>query len=93
VLLVTPVTGTQAAVLLAAVALLGAFHVGQWAGARAAAATGDAPLLGRALRDLAGGRDPWTRALVLTALIAMTFALVAPFVSSIGRVASVLPLV
>jgi hypothetical protein len=76
-------------VVLALVALLGVLHVIQWAVARPAAPA-SAPV-GEMLRDL-GGRDPWARALFATALVAITFAVVAPFVSQIGdQVGRILP--
>jgi hypothetical protein len=72
----------EALVVLALVALLGVLHVIQWAVARPEAPA-SAPV-GEVLRDLAGGRDPWARALFATALVAITFAALAPFVSQIG---------
>lgn len=75
---------SQLVVVLALVALLGVVHVIQWAVARPEAPTPELPPLGRVLGDLAGGRDPWTRALLATAIVAITFAGLAPFLSQIG---------
>jgi hypothetical protein len=73
---------SEALVVLALVALLGMLHAIQWAVARPDA-PGSAPV-GEMLRDLAGGRDPLARGLFATALVAITFAALAPFVSQIG---------
>jgi hypothetical protein len=73
---------SEALVVLALVALLGMLHAIQWAVARPEA-PGSAPV-GEMLRDLAGGRDPWARGLFATALLAITFAALAPFVSQTG---------
>jgi hypothetical protein len=71
-------------VILALVALLGTLHVIQWAVAGPAAPTAELPPFSSLLRDLAGGRDPWTRVLLATAIVAITFAALAPFRSEIG---------
>jgi hypothetical protein len=72
----------EALVVLALVALLGLLHVIQWTVARPGARA-SAPM-GQLLRDLAGGTDPWARALFAPAVVAVTFAALAPFVSQIG---------
>jgi hypothetical protein len=71
-------------VVLALVALLGVVHVIQWAVARPDAPAAELPPLSRLLGELAGGRDPWTRILLATAIVAITFAALAPFLSQIG---------
>ena len=67
-------------VTLAAVALLGVLHLIQWVHVRATAPAGGEVRLDEALRGLAGGRDPWARALLVTAVVAVCFAVAAPFV-------------
>jgi hypothetical protein len=78
------VPAPQLAVVLVLVGLLGVLHVIQWAVARPESPAADLQPLSRLLQDLAGGRDPRTRALLATAIVAITFAALAPFVSEIG---------
>jgi hypothetical protein len=60
-------------------------HVIQWAVARPPTRPRpNLPPLSRLVGDLAGGRDPWTRALLATTIVAVTFAALAPFPSQIG---------
>ena len=70
--------------MVALVGLLGVLHVIQWAVAQPSARAADLPPLSRVLHDLRGGRDPWTRALLVTAIVALSFAALAPFLSEIG---------
>ena len=64
--------GWEIAVTLAAVALLALLHV--YAAAEEGAQV-DGSRISAIARDLAGGRDPWTRLLVFSALAAALFAL------------------
>ncbi len=78
------VLGPEGLVILIAVLLLAGFHVAQWAGERRAVATSDRPTVNQAIRGLSGSGDPWTRALVLVALLALCFAFAAPLVSALS---------
>lgn len=75
--------GPEGLIVLIAVLLLAGFHVAQWAGDRGAVASADRPPVGQAFRGLSGAGDPWTRALVLVALLALCFAFAAPLVSAL----------
>ncbi|MFN2470089.1 MAG: hypothetical protein ABR583_03695 [Gaiellaceae bacterium] len=75
---------SHAAVVLLLVALLAVLHVIQWAVTRAATPAGRFPPLRQALRDLAGGRDPWTRGLLITAIVAVSFAAAAPLLPTLA---------
>jgi hypothetical protein len=75
---------SQIVIVVALVALLGVLHLIQWAVAMPVPAAAELPPLGTVLRDLAGGRDPWTRTLLATAIVAISFAALAPFLSEIG---------
>jgi hypothetical protein len=75
--------GPEGLVILVAVVLLAGFHVAQWADQRRPATTGDRPTVGQTIRGLSGGGDPWTRALVLGAIVALCFAFAAPLVAAI----------
>ena len=70
--------------MLALVGLLGVLHLIQWAVAQPQARGAELPPLRRVLHDLRGGRDPWTKALLVTAIVAISFAALAPFLSEIG---------
>jgi hypothetical protein len=75
---------TELLVVLVLVGVLAVLHVIQWIVARPAAPAFAPP--GEMLRDLAGGFDPWTRAFLATAIVAISFAALAPFVSQLGDV-------
>ena len=67
------------------VALLAVLHLIQWAAARESPPAGTAEPLSRSLRRLAGGRDPWTRGLLVTAVVALSFAALAPLLPSLAE--------
>jgi hypothetical protein len=75
---------TEVLVVVVLVGVLAVLHVIQWIAARPAAPAFAPP--GEMLRDLAGGVDSWTRAFLATAIVAISFAALAPFVSQIGDV-------
>lgn len=66
------------------VGLLGVVHVIQWAVTRGHAPAGTLPPLSQALRGVAGGRDPWARVLLVTALVALSFAAASPLLPTLA---------
>ncbi len=77
----TTVSPSQVAVLLVAIGLLGVLHVVQHARNGPPGAT---PSVGQVLSDLAGGRDAWTRGLLITAVVAVSFAAGAPVLPGVA---------